>query len=575
MMDIQETSNKSWTKTLLFAIFLGNLGVHRFFVGKRISGIVYLLTVGCFGFGWIIDIILIATGKFTDGNGALISSTHRKEDLENTHIATTKSMSNKYIPKSRIVAIICIVMALIGFMIYVTKSADPNECLPPTIAFFITAIVCGIISLGAPKTNAEAAERKAIKQRQKDAQREQLEYEHRMRAYKGVFLSEQQIQRLENKIELPIVDTPLFLSSGEVAVYYSVATRQETKHRVVGRTGGYSGGTVRIAKGFSIHTGSSSSRPVYGDVSTHYDGELVLTNKRLVFLSNQKGFEVPYTAITAATSYSDGLSIQSRSHTYTLLLPKADLAVLAFDSVRTGEIPIVSNRGDSYDNAFEDSRVDCRKPKYVEDELFEDAVDAIMETGQASVSILQRKLKVGYSRAARLIDKMEEHGIIGPFEGSRPRQILISDSEWEEMRDWIAFGEEDCSDIDAEETKQTPNVSEIDGMDGHEFEYFCADLLRKNGFVNVKVTPGSGDQGVDILAEKGGVKYAIQCKNYSSPLSNTPVQDVKAGKVFYGCHVGVVMTNSTFTPGANALAQATGVLLWDRAVLQSMMENVD
>ena len=114
-------------------------------------------------------------------------------------------------------------------------------------------------------------------------------------------------------------------------------------------------------------------------------------------------------------------------------------------------------------------------------------------------------------------------------------------------------------------------VERIDGMDGHKFEYFCADVLRKNGFADVQVTKGSGDQGVDILAIKDGIKYAIQCKNYASALSNTPVQEVNAGKTFYGCHVGVVMTNSTFTPGAKTLAQATGVLLWDRAVLQSMI----
>ena len=56
---------------------------------------------------------------------------------------------------------------------------------------------------------------------------------------------------------------------------------------------------------------------------------------------------------------------------------------------------------------------------------------------------------------------------------------------------------------------------DIDNMDGHSFEYWCADLLRDNGFENVSVTQGSGDQGVDVLAEKDGVKYAIQCKCYS------------------------------------------------------------
>ena len=115
------------------------------------------------------------------------------------------------------------------------------------------------------------------------------------------------------------------------------------------------------------------------------------------------------------------------------------------------------------------------------------------------------------------------------------------------------------------------DISYVDGMGGHEFEYFCADLLRAHGFVNVSVTQATGDQGVDVLAEKEGVKYAVQCKKYSSPLSNTPVQEVNAGKMFYHCHVGVVMTNSTFTPGAKSLAEATGVLLWDREVVQDMM----
>lgn len=117
-------------------------------------------------------------------------------------------------------------------------------------------------------------------------------------------------------------------------------------------------------------------------------------------------------------------------------------------------------------------------------------------------------------------------------------------------------------------------VSEIDGMEGHEFEHYCANLLKKNGFLNVSVTRGSGDQGVDVLAEKDGVKYAVQCKNYASALGNTPVQEVNAGKIYYKCHVGVVMTNSTFTSGARELAAATGVLLWDRTVLQNMMDNI-
>ena len=68
------------------------------------------------------------------------------------------------------------------------------------------------------------------------------------------------------------------------------------------------------------------------------------------------------------------------------------------------------------------------------DELFPAAVDVVLELGQASVSMLQRRLKLGYSRAARLVDQMEEKGIVGPFEGSKPRALLITKEQWQEMK---------------------------------------------------------------------------------------------------------------------------------------------
>lgn len=69
-----------------------------------------------------------------------------------------------------------------------------------------------------------------------------------------------------------------------------------------------------------------------------------------------------------------------------------------------------------------------------EDELLMEAIDVVISGGQASVSMLQRRLKLGYSRAARIVDQMEERGIVGPFEGSKPRQILISKEDWQEMK---------------------------------------------------------------------------------------------------------------------------------------------
>lgn len=74
------------------------------------------------------------------------------------------------------------------------------------------------------------------------------------------------------------------------------------------------------------------------------------------------------------------------------------------------------------------------EPVEEQDELLPAAVDVVLETGQASTSMLQRRLKLGYSRASRLIDQMERRGYIGGFEGSRPRQLLITKEQWRELR---------------------------------------------------------------------------------------------------------------------------------------------
>ena len=74
------------------------------------------------------------------------------------------------------------------------------------------------------------------------------------------------------------------------------------------------------------------------------------------------------------------------------------------------------------------------EPIEEQDELLTAAVDVVLETGQASTSMLQRRLKLGYSRASRLIDQMERRGYIGAFEGSRPRPLLITEEQWRELR---------------------------------------------------------------------------------------------------------------------------------------------
>ena len=224
------------------------------------------------------------------------------------------------------------------------------------------------------------------------------------------------------------------------------------------------------------------------------------------------------------------------------------------------------------------------------DNLTNKAAMIIFETGQASVSMIQRRVQLGYAKAARIVDYLETVGVVGPFVGSTPRKAIISKEDYlkrvrivDSVKPAKPAPQINIQQIikDEQEWRRKQQglplveyeLQQIDSMEGHQFEYWCANLLRKNGFTNVEVTQGSGDQGVDITAVKDGIRYAIQCKCYSSDLGNKPVQEVNTGKTIYHCQVGVVMTNRYFTAGAKQAAEPNGVLLWDRDKLIEMLDG--
>lgn len=124
---------------------------------------------------------------------------------------------------------------------------------------------------------------------------------------------------------------------------------------------------------------------------------------------------------------------------------------------------------------------------------------------------------------------------------------------------------------DESPTTKPKSISAIDNMSGQQFEDYCADLLLKNGFFNIRITQGSGDHGTDILAEKDDISYAIQCKCYSSNIGNTAVQQAHSGKGFYHKDIAVVLTNQYFTTQAKEEADTLGVKLWDRSKLEELI----
>lgn len=114
------------------------------------------------------------------------------------------------------------------------------------------------------------------------------------------------------------------------------------------------------------------------------------------------------------------------------------------------------------------------------------------------------------------------------------------------------------------------SIDDIDLMDGTEFEELIAKLFRKMGY-DAEVTKASGDQGVDVIATKNGFKYGIQAKCYSGQVGNSAIQEVVAGKTYYSLNKAIVVTNNFFTKSAIKLAEANGVVLWDRNILKEKL----
>ncbi len=99
-----------------------------------------------------------------------------------------------------------------------------------------------------------------------------------------------------------------------------------------------------------------------------------------------------------------------------------------------------------------------------------------------------------------------------------------------------------------------------DVLTGHDYEHYVASIMSGFGWV-AKVTKGSGDHGADVIAERSGVRIAVQCKYYSSPVGNKSVQEAYSAKGFYDCNHACVITNSSFTPSARKAAAKLGVSL--------------
>ena len=115
---------------------------------------------------------------------------------------------------------------------------------------------------------------------------------------------------------------------------------------------------------------------------------------------------------------------------------------------------------------------------------------------------------------------------------------------------------------------------DFSSMNGWDFERYCADCLLKKGFTKAEVTSGSGDHGVDIIAEQNGIRFGIQCKLYQGQIPNKAVQEAYTGASYYDCDVAVIMSNSELTKQAQEEARKLRVKFWNIVNYTSDSEKI-
>ncbi len=229
------------------------------------------------------------------------------------------------------------------------------------------------------------------------------------------------------------------------------------------------------------------------------------------------------------------------------------------------------------------------KNKLAVDPYFKEAGKLVIEKEKASIGMIQRAFKIGFNRASKIMDQLGSVNVVGPENGTAPRRVLMTNEEFQNLTNIFDIEYEDLNEYNVQ-ANNNGNFSEnanhihervlmynnkFDYMEGHDFEEYCAVLLKNIGYQNVEVTKGSNDNGIDILATLGGVKYGIQCKCYSSDIGVKAIQEAYAGAKYYNCHVPVVLTNQYFTRQAQELADRTNVLLWDRSHLIVLVDALE
>ncbi len=142
------------------------------------------------------------------------------------------------------------------------------------------------------------------------------------------------IMEIHNNNIDPIPNCSLLLRDGEKAYYEMDTYIQEIRTKSVGSTGSGAGVSVRVAKGIYFHSGSSGRKTIYKDVKEKYYGKFIITNKRVAFVNDKNGFDIPLTKITSVYSSNGFLTIQSGRKTHNIYVQSPRLFIELINKVQ-------------------------------------------------------------------------------------------------------------------------------------------------------------------------------------------------------------------------------------------------
>lgn len=206
--------------------------------------------------------------------------------------------------------IVCVLAAIVDLVLIIVSLTVPEDSVWGGVVA-LTIIIVGLF-YSLQRAKKAKADQKAKKEA--DA-----------KAMDTPYITDEGLAIIEGGGLIDLQRTPLIPEEGEVVHYYAPAIRYVTKNRVVGHSGAGAGVSVRVAKGVSIRTGGGSSRAIRGNVTDTFVGDIVLSNRRLVFINAQGGFECRLNSISSVQPDPDGVLIQAGLKSFQIAVARQDL----------------------------------------------------------------------------------------------------------------------------------------------------------------------------------------------------------------------------------------------------------